>query len=82
VIREVPLAPCAIGEDWPRIAALPAVDFSTLHVYERHMEDQPVPPSGRTYTGAPDWFSCNFECYVQWMARYVQVGVAIVKDNA
>lgn len=29
------------GEDWPRLAALPAVDFTTIHIYERHMERLP-----------------------------------------
>ncbi|KAL6759924.1 glycoside hydrolase superfamily [Haematococcus lacustris] len=60
------------GEDWIRIVALPSVDFATLHVYDRHMERQPVPPEGRTYIGDPDWMYCDDVCYLQWFPRYMQ----------
>jgi hypothetical protein len=36
-------------------------------------EWQPVPPSGRTYIGDPDWVYCDFACYIQWLVRYIKV---------
>ncbi|GAX81830.1 hypothetical protein CEUSTIGMA_g9258.t1 [Chlamydomonas eustigma] len=65
------------GEDWPSIGSIPDLDVSTLHVYERHMELQPVPPVGRSYLRDPDWIYCDFECYINWMVRFIQLNLEV-----
>jgi hypothetical protein len=59
------------GEDWFAISALPYLDYSTVHVYERHMELLPVPNQGNP--NWPNWNFCDFECYVPWFRMYNQV---------
>lgn len=65
------------GEDWRKIGNLSGIDFSTLHVYERHMERIPKPPVGRSYLRDPDWYYCDFECYINWFVQYVQLHLEV-----
>lgn len=78
LVNPGPGAQCE-GEDWVRIVSLPSVDFATLHVYERHMEWQPVPAEGRRYSD-PDWIFCGTGCYLQWLVRYLQTHVEVAAE--
>lgn len=58
------------GEDWLVLSQLPNIDFSTLHVYERHMEDIP------RYSGNLKWSrweDCNQGCYLNWFVEYMDL---------
>ena len=54
------------GEDWLAVSALPVFDFSSLHVYERHMELRPEPTAQPGGGDWPNWTFCGFECYIEW----------------
>lgn len=56
------------GEDWLAISLMPVFDYSTVHVYERHLELRPAPteqPGGGDW---PNWLFCGFDCYIEWCA--------------
>jgi hypothetical protein len=60
------------GEDWVKISQLANIDIATLHLYERHMEQLP-PPRGNS-TKDFTWRNCDFNCLMDWMPQYLQVG--------
>lgn len=58
------------GEDWLVLSNIKEIDFSTLHVYERHMESFPQ------FSGNPKWSKwekCNFQCYLNWFVEYIDL---------
>ncbi|MEW5303710.1 MAG: hypothetical protein WDW36_006376 [Sanguina aurantia] len=67
------------GENWTMIAGIPAVDFATAHVYERHMESLPVNESDGQSSWV-SWKGCDFACYIQWFVRYMDVHSQVARD--
>lgn len=54
------------GEDWAGHSQISHVDFTTLHLYERHVEMMPVPEE-------MSFKKCNWECIMNWMSQWVKV---------
>ncbi len=40
----------------------------------------PAIPQGRSFLEAPDWLYCDFDCYANWLTRYIQASSTIVID--
>lgn len=51
VVAAGPGAQCD-GEDWFSISTIPQLDYTTIHVYERHMELLPRPSGAVPYRAA------------------------------
>eukprot|EP00775_Hariotina_reticulata_P006886 gene6886-7102_t len=66
------------GEDWFKISTIPELDYTTVHVYERHMELLPR-PSG-SHGDWPNWIFCGWECYINWFKQYVQLHVYLAAN--
>ncbi|WIA20181.1 hypothetical protein OEZ85_006029 [Tetradesmus obliquus] len=59
------------GEDWFSISTIPQLDYTSIHVYERHMELLPKPSGSQG--DWPNWIHCGWSCYVNWFKNYVQL---------
>ncbi|KAI8465444.1 MAG: glycoside hydrolase superfamily [Monoraphidium minutum] len=65
------------GEDWLAISELPEFDYTSIHVYERHMELRPEPtdqPGGGDW---PNWIFCGFKCYIEWFKVYIDIHIRL-----
>ncbi|KXZ54659.1 hypothetical protein GPECTOR_4g725 [Gonium pectorale] len=69
------------GEDWVATVSMKDHDFACIHVYERQVEELPYNHDPKR--NDPVWVKCDFECYINWMTRYIeaheQVAVQINK---
>ncbi|WIA40472.1 hypothetical protein OEZ86_013828 [Tetradesmus obliquus] len=66
------------GEDWFSISTIPQLDYTSIHVYERHMELLPRPSGSQG--DWPNWIHCDWPCYVNWFKNYVQLHEFLAKN--
>lgn len=60
------------GEDWLNHNKIGSVDFTTIHLYERHVEQMPA--DGYT------WKKCDWNCVMNWMVQWLSLHMQLSKD--